>query len=83
MKSNIPDTKNQAGKLISPSYGPSGGYTSDAPAVGNPTCPLGGVVDFYRSLLTDNPDTITEVGAGVKLQGGHQEVAPPYFIYVN
>ena len=70
MKRNIPDTKNQEGKLISPTYGPSGGYISDAPAAGNPTCPLGGVVDFYHSLLTDNPDAITEVGAGVKLQGG-------------
>lgn len=72
MKGNIPDAKDRWGDPISPSYGPSGGYTSDAPAVGNPTCPLGEIGDFYHALLTDDPNATTDVGAGVILQGGKE-----------
>jgi len=68
MKGNLPSTKNSSGKPISPSYGPLGGYTSDQPAAGNPTCPLDEVVDFYRALLTDDAPTTT-VGEGVVVGG--------------
>ena len=70
IKGNIPSAKNRYGESISPTYGPSGGYTSDSPAAGNPTCPLGGVKDFYHALLTNDPDAKTDVGAGVTVQGG-------------
>eukprot|EP00536_Pseudo-nitzschia_multiseries_P015614 jgi/Psemu1/69569/estExt_Genemark1.C_9200004 len=70
MKNNIPGAKNSQGKSVSPSYGPSGGYVSDSPAAGNPTCPLEGVVGFYRALLIESSDATTDVGAGVILQGG-------------
>jgi CubicO group peptidase (beta-lactamase class C family) len=70
MKRSIPSAKNQEGDWICPSCGPTGGYNSYEPAAGNPTCPLEGVVDFYRALLSDHPDAETTVGAGVKLQGG-------------
>lgn len=72
MKGNLPSARNSSGKWVNPTYGPSGGYVSDEPAVGNPTCPLEGVADFYRALLTDDPDVQTDVGAGVQLQGGKE-----------
>ena len=71
LKANIPDARDEFGDWISPSYGPSGGYTVDSPAAGNPTCPLGGVIDFYRALLTNDPVASTDVGQGVKLHGGN------------
>ena len=72
MKRSLPSAKNANGEPISPTYGPSGGYVTDSPAAGNPTCPLEGVVDFYRALLTDDADVQTSVGAGVILQGGDE-----------
>lgn len=70
MKRSIPAAKNQEGNWICPSCGPTGGYNSEEPAAGNPTCPMEGVVDFYHALLSDDPDAETTVGAGVKLQCG-------------
>jgi len=67
LKNNLPDAKSVQGSKISPSYGPSGGY--DPPAVGNPTCPLSNVVDFYHTLLTNDPTASTEVAADVLVQG--------------
>jgi len=67
LKNNLPDAKSVQGSKISPSYGPSGGY--DPPAVGNPTCPLSNVVDFYHTLLTKDPTASTEVAADVLVQG--------------
>lgn len=77
MKGNIPDARDKQGNYISPSYGPKDGYTADAPAVGNPKCPLDNVIDFYRTILTNNdPDdnntNPTNVGAGVILKGGKE-----------
>ncbi|EJK67532.1 hypothetical protein THAOC_11417 [Thalassiosira oceanica] len=72
MKRSLPFARNANGKSISPTYGPSGGYVTSSPAAGNPTCPLEGVVDFYRALLTDDADVETSVGAGVILQGGEE-----------
>ena len=69
---NIPGARDRFGDWINPSYGPSGGYSPDAPAAGNPTCPLEGVVDFYHALLTDDNYASTEVGAGLKLMGGKE-----------
>eukprot|EP00563_Minutocellus_polymorphus_P001069 CAMPEP_0181040034 /NCGR_PEP_ID=MMETSP1070-20121207/10822_1 /TAXON_ID=265543 /ORGANISM="Minutocellus polymorphus, Strain NH13" /LENGTH=572 /DNA_ID=CAMNT_0023117995 /DNA_START=76 /DNA_END=1791 /DNA_ORIENTATION=+ len=70
LKANIPEARDSFGNFISPSYGPSGGYTVDAPAAGNPTCPLDEVIDFYRALLTNDPAASTDVGRGVRLRGG-------------
>ncbi len=70
MKRELPMVRNQSGEWISPSSGPSGSFYADFVDTGNPTCPLDGVVDFYRALLTDDPDAETTVGSGVKLQNG-------------
>ena len=70
MKGDLPMVKNQSGDWISPNFGPSNSAYTNNEDTGNPTCPMGGVVDFYRALLTDDPDAETSVGAGVKLQGG-------------
>lgn len=66
----LPEAKDQSGHWISPAYGPSGGYTDDSPGVGNPTCPLDDIINFYHVLLTGDPGVETTVGAGVVLQGG-------------
>lgn len=68
LKNNLPDAKNVQGQKISPSYGPSGGYDTSSPA-SNPTCPLSNVVDFYHTLLTNDPSASTEVAADVLVQG--------------
>ena len=70
MKRELPMVQNQSGDWISPSSGPSGSFYADFEDTGNPTCPLDGVVAFYRALLTDDPDARTTVGSGVKLQNG-------------
>ena len=58
---NIPDVYDENGDAVVPEYGPTGGYTYDLPAVGNPTCPLTDVQGFYRDFLLDK-ETETSVG---------------------
>ena len=70
MKGDLPYVKNESGDWVSPGFGPSGSFYTDFEDTGNPSCPLDEVVDFYRALLTDDPDAETTVGAGVKLQNG-------------
>eukprot|EP00531_Pseudo-nitzschia_arenysensis_P018003 CAMPEP_0116156520 /NCGR_PEP_ID=MMETSP0329-20121206/22875_1 /TAXON_ID=697910 /ORGANISM="Pseudo-nitzschia arenysensis, Strain B593" /LENGTH=581 /DNA_ID=CAMNT_0003653607 /DNA_START=60 /DNA_END=1805 /DNA_ORIENTATION=- len=70
MMRSLPWVENEAGDWISPSSGPSNSFYTYFEDWGNPTCPLDGVVDFYRALLTDDPDAETTVGAGVKLENG-------------
>ncbi len=70
MVRELPWVKNEAGDWISPSSGPSGSFYTDFEDWGNPTCPLDGVVDFYRALLTNDPTAETTVGAGIKLENG-------------
>jgi len=49
------------GQNVSASYGPTGGYTEEAPAAGNPTCPLLDVQGFYRDIMIDK-ESETMVG---------------------
>lgn len=70
MNRDLPFVRNEFGDWISPAWGPSNTWYTDYEDTGNPTCPLDDVVNFYRSLLSDDPDAETTVGAGIKLEDG-------------
>lgn len=63
MKRSLPDIRNSSGDRVEATSGPAGSYY--AGDSGNPTCPLDGVIDFYRALLTNDPNARTSVGGGV------------------
>lgn len=37
------------------SYGPTGGWSKETPAAGNPTCPLTDVTGYFRDVMIDKP----------------------------
>jgi len=62
LRVDVPTVRNKFRHVVSPGYGPSGGYEHSTPAAGNPTCPLEDVVGFFRDFLTDK-ETETSVGS--------------------
>lgn len=54
----------ETGEYVFAQYAPSGLDLGGIETYGNPTCPLTSVRDFYRAILTDDPNATTTVGGG-------------------